>query len=121
MRYVQVPAAAGDACARGTERLTPRWLNPVTDRLCRAARWVRADGWVLILSACRIAWTRRMTASRAQSLSRPHSALVCELEAPCLSFRNYGSCATSDAAAYHMVNAGERIRSALADQGYAPR
>jgi hypothetical protein len=36
-------------------------------------------------------------------------------------FRDYRDHATSDEEAYHMVNAGERVRSALADQGYAPR
>jgi hypothetical protein len=36
-------------------------------------------------------------------------------------FSDYRGHATSDAEAYHMVNAGERIRHALADQGYAPR
>ena len=36
-------------------------------------------------------------------------------------FSDYRGHATSDAEAYHMVHAGERIRSALADQGYAPR
>ena len=36
-------------------------------------------------------------------------------------FSDYRGHATSDAEAYHMVNAGERIRSALADQGYASR
>lgn len=36
-------------------------------------------------------------------------------------FSDYRGCATSDAEAYHMRDAGERIRSALASQGYAPR
>jgi len=36
-------------------------------------------------------------------------------------FSDYRSCATSDAEAYHMRDAGELIRSALASQGYAPR
>jgi uncharacterized cupin superfamily protein len=36
-------------------------------------------------------------------------------------FSDYRSHATSDEEAYQMVNAGERIRRALADQGYAPR
>jgi hypothetical protein len=36
-------------------------------------------------------------------------------------FSDYRSHATSDDEAYHMIDAGERIRSALADQGYAPR
>jgi hypothetical protein len=36
-------------------------------------------------------------------------------------FSDYRGHATSDEEAYHMVNAGERVRSALADQGYAPR
>jgi hypothetical protein len=36
-------------------------------------------------------------------------------------FSDYRSHATSDAEAYHMIDAGEHIRRALADQGYAPR
>jgi len=36
-------------------------------------------------------------------------------------FSDYRGHATSDDEAYHMVDAGERIRSALAKQGYAPR
>ena len=36
-------------------------------------------------------------------------------------FRDYRSHATSDAEAYHMIDAGEHIRRALAEQGYAPR
>ena len=36
-------------------------------------------------------------------------------------FSDYRSHATSDEEAYQMVNAGERIRAALAEQGYAPR
>jgi hypothetical protein len=36
-------------------------------------------------------------------------------------FSDYRSHATSDDEAHEMVNAGERIRSALAEQGYAPR
>ena len=36
-------------------------------------------------------------------------------------FSDYRGCATSDAEAYYMRDAGERVRSALADQGYAPR
>jgi hypothetical protein len=36
-------------------------------------------------------------------------------------FSDYRSCATSDAEAYHMRDAGEHIRRALAEQGYAPR
>jgi hypothetical protein len=36
-------------------------------------------------------------------------------------FSDYRDHAASDEEAYHMVNAGERIRSALAEQGYAPR
>jgi hypothetical protein len=36
-------------------------------------------------------------------------------------FSDYRSHATSDAEAYHMIDAGELIRSALASQGYAPR
>jgi len=36
-------------------------------------------------------------------------------------FSDYRSHATSDAEAYQMVDAGEQIRRALADQGYAPR
>ncbi len=36
-------------------------------------------------------------------------------------FSDYRNCATSDAEAYHMLDAGERVRSALAEQGYAPR
>jgi hypothetical protein len=36
-------------------------------------------------------------------------------------FSDYRSHATSEAEAYQMINAGERIRRALANQGYAPR
>ena len=36
-------------------------------------------------------------------------------------FSDYRSCAASDAEAYHMRDAGEHIRRALANQGYAPR
>lgn len=36
-------------------------------------------------------------------------------------FSDYRSHATSDEEAYQMINAGERIRQALAEQGYAPR
>jgi hypothetical protein len=36
-------------------------------------------------------------------------------------FSDYRGCATSDADAYQMRDAGERIRSALAEQGYSPR
>lgn len=36
-------------------------------------------------------------------------------------FSDYRGCATSDTEAYHMLDAGERIRRALAEQGYAPR
>ena len=36
-------------------------------------------------------------------------------------FSDYRSHATSDAEAYHMIDAGEHIRRALAEQGYAPR
>ncbi len=36
-------------------------------------------------------------------------------------FSDYRGHATSDDEAYHMIDAGERIRSALADRGYAPR
>jgi hypothetical protein len=36
-------------------------------------------------------------------------------------FSDYRGCATSEAEAYHMRDAGEQIRRALADQGYAPR
>jgi hypothetical protein len=36
-------------------------------------------------------------------------------------FSDYRGHATSDDEAYHMVDAGERIRRALAEQGYAPR
>ena len=36
-------------------------------------------------------------------------------------FSDYRGCATSDAEAYHMRDAGEHIRRALAEQGYAPR
>ena len=36
-------------------------------------------------------------------------------------FSDYRNHATSDEEAYHMVNAGERIRCALAEKGYAPR
>jgi hypothetical protein len=41
------------------------------------------------------------------------------LKRVCLS--DYRGCATSEAEAYHMVNAGEQIRLALATQGYVPR
>jgi hypothetical protein len=36
-------------------------------------------------------------------------------------FSDYRGHATSDDEAYQMIDAGERIRRALADQGYAPR
>lgn len=36
-------------------------------------------------------------------------------------FSDYRDHATSDEEAYHMVNAGERIRDALAQAGYEPR
>jgi hypothetical protein len=36
-------------------------------------------------------------------------------------FSDYRGCATSDGEAYHMRDAGELIRRALASQGYAPR
>jgi hypothetical protein len=36
-------------------------------------------------------------------------------------FGDYRSHATSDEEAYHMIDAGEHIRRALAEQGYAPR
>ncbi len=36
-------------------------------------------------------------------------------------FSDYREHATCDAEAYRMVEAGELIRSALAEQGYAPR
>jgi hypothetical protein len=36
-------------------------------------------------------------------------------------FSDYRGHATSDDEAYHMINAGELIRRALAEQGYAPR
>ena len=36
-------------------------------------------------------------------------------------FTDYRGHATSEAEAYQMINAGEHIRRALADQGYAPR
>jgi hypothetical protein len=36
-------------------------------------------------------------------------------------FSDYRSCATSGTEAYHMRDAGEHIRRALAEQGYAPR
>ncbi len=36
-------------------------------------------------------------------------------------FSDYRSHATCEAEAYHMIDAGERIRRALAEQGYAPR
>jgi hypothetical protein len=36
-------------------------------------------------------------------------------------FSDYRSHATSEAEAYHMRDAGELIRSALASHGYAPR
>jgi hypothetical protein len=36
-------------------------------------------------------------------------------------FSDYRSHATCDAEAYRMVEAGELIRQALADRGYAPR
>jgi hypothetical protein len=36
-------------------------------------------------------------------------------------FSDYRDHATSDDEARHMLNAGDQIRRALADQGYAPR
>jgi hypothetical protein len=36
-------------------------------------------------------------------------------------FGDYRGHATSDAEAYRMIDAGEHIRRALAEQGYAPR
>jgi hypothetical protein len=36
-------------------------------------------------------------------------------------FSDYRSHATSEAEAYHMIDAGEHIRRALAEQGHAPR
>lgn len=36
-------------------------------------------------------------------------------------FSDYRGCAADDTEAYHMIEAGERIRSALAEHGYAPR
>lgn len=36
-------------------------------------------------------------------------------------FADYRQHATSEAEAYRMVEAGERIRAALAEAGYAPR
>jgi hypothetical protein len=36
-------------------------------------------------------------------------------------FSDYRDHATSDEEAYQMINAGERIREALAAKGYAPR
>jgi hypothetical protein len=36
-------------------------------------------------------------------------------------FSDYRDHAPSDEEAYQMVNAGERIRGALAEKGYAPR
>ncbi len=36
-------------------------------------------------------------------------------------FSDYRSHATSEAEAYRMIDAGERIRRALENQGYAPR
>ena len=36
-------------------------------------------------------------------------------------FSDYRSHATTEAEAYHMINAGEQIRRALAEHGYAPR
>jgi hypothetical protein len=36
-------------------------------------------------------------------------------------FSDYRSHATSEAEAYQMIDAGEHIRRALADQGYSPR
>lgn len=38
-----------------------------------------------------------------------------------ISFSDYRNNATSNEAAYEMVAAGERIREALAQQGYSPR
>ena len=42
----------------------------------------------------------------------------CVLAAGCSDYRSH---ATSEAEAYHMIDAGEHIRRALAEQGYAPR
>jgi hypothetical protein len=36
-------------------------------------------------------------------------------------FGDYRSCATSDTQAYHMRDAGDLIRRALSEHGYAPR
>jgi hypothetical protein len=36
-------------------------------------------------------------------------------------FSDYRSHATSEVEAYHMIDAGEKIRRALAEHGYAPR
>jgi hypothetical protein len=36
-------------------------------------------------------------------------------------FSDYRTCATSEAELYHMIDAGEHLRRALAEQGYAPR
>jgi hypothetical protein len=36
-------------------------------------------------------------------------------------FSDYRGHATSDEEAYHMINASELVRRALAEQGYAPR
>jgi hypothetical protein len=36
-------------------------------------------------------------------------------------FSDYRGHATSDDEAYYMIDAGEQIRRALAEQGYAPR
>jgi hypothetical protein len=36
-------------------------------------------------------------------------------------FSDYRGHATSEAEAYHMIDAGEHIRRALAEHGYAPR
>lgn len=36
-------------------------------------------------------------------------------------FSDYRGCAASEAEAYHMRDAGELIRRALEEQGYAPR
>ena len=36
-------------------------------------------------------------------------------------FSDYRGCATCEAEAYHMRDAGEQIRRALTDEGYAPR
>jgi hypothetical protein len=38
-----------------------------------------------------------------------------------LNFSEYRNYATTAEEAYHMRDAGEQIRSALAEQGYAPR